>query len=296
MVSMILLLMTSMMVAETLASTGGHAGDHWTYDHQDKWPPLCLTGKKQSPINLPNNCKPQPSDPPVTVDSSLTLGPKNYNVTLPKEKMSFTNNGHTVSLVVAGYDKVVTGAPTISGSVANGQTYQWTELHFHWPYKSTEGSEHELSGKRETIEMHLVHFNTKFGSKAKAVDQEKGLLVLGVFFKVKPDNNSAMDPVVTQLDLIDKTEAKTGIRTGFALKQLTPQTFDGEFMTYEGSLTTPPCYETVTWVVDSQIRFIGKQQLAEFQKIDDHVSRYRKIQPLNGRTIKASGKKFCGRQ
>ena len=35
--------------------------------------------------------------------------------------------------------------------------------------------------------------------------------------------------------------------TNFNIKQILPRTF--EYLTYEGSLTIPGCYETVTWII-----------------------------------------------
>ena len=39
--------------------------------------------------------------------------------------------------------------------------------------------------KMFSAELHLVHFNTKYGDFGSAVDKPDGLAVLGIFLKVK---------------------------------------------------------------------------------------------------------------
>lgn len=58
------------------------------------------------------------------------------------------------------------------------QEYSLDHFHFHWQ------SEHTLSGRRYPAEMHLVHYGTKYGSVANAINYRDGVAVLGVFFNV----------------------------------------------------------------------------------------------------------------
>jgi carbonic anhydrase len=52
---------------------------------------------------------------------------------------------------------------------------------------------------------------------------------------------------------------------------------------YSGSLTTPPCSESVNWVVLEQPIEMSRDQIRAFQKLfrDNH----RPIQPVNGRKV-----------
>ena len=45
--------------------------------------------------------------------------------------------------------------------------YQFAGLHFHWGSESDEtvmGSEHTVEGQAYPLELHLVHFNSEYGS------------------------------------------------------------------------------------------------------------------------------------
>ena len=42
--------------------------------------------------------------------------------------------------------------------------YQFAGLHFHWGSESNEGSEHTVEGQAYPLELHLVHFNSEYGS------------------------------------------------------------------------------------------------------------------------------------
>uniref|UniRef100_A0A2C9LUK1 Alpha-carbonic anhydrase domain-containing protein n=1 Tax=Biomphalaria glabrata TaxID=6526 RepID=A0A2C9LUK1_BIOGL len=67
------------------------------------------------------------------------------------------------------------------------------------------------------------------------------------------------------------------------------------FFRYEGSLTTPGCYETVTWTLFRETIKVSEDQIAKLRALQqiDHstnlptpmVDNYRPVQPLNGRTV-----------
>ena len=63
-------------------------------------------------------------------------------------------------------------------------TYQLAQFHAHWGGENARGSEHTVDGKSFSAELHLVHFNTKYGDLGNAVDKPDGLAVLGMFIKV----------------------------------------------------------------------------------------------------------------
>ncbi|XP_029440298.1 carbonic anhydrase-related protein 11 [Rhinatrema bivittatum] len=79
------------------------------------------------------------------------------------------------------------------------------------------------------------------------------------------------------------------------LEQLFPDTFS--FVTYQGSMTAPPCYETVTWIVIDQALNVTSMQMHSlrllsqhralhvFQSMSDNV---RPVQPLFQRGLRGT--------
>merc|ERR1712080_712874 len=57
------------------------------------------------------------------------------------------------------------------------------------------------------------------------------------------------------------------------------------FYTYPGSLTTPPCYESVTWFVADTYQTISTEQLADIHRLHASSNNNRPIQPSNNRMI-----------
>jgi len=186
--------------------------------------------------------------------------------------------------------------PTISGGGLKG-TYEFAQLHFHWGDSEKKGSEHQIDGKAFPMEAHLVHFNTKYTNLTSAVKENDGLAVLGFFFEIDEDGKDyeIFKKLNTPLKTVKpKTNTKKRIQH-FNLKKFLPDNPEKEdFYRYTGSLTTPGCNEVVTWTVFKDPLKLPKELMDEFrkQKIGDQktnlVNNFRKVQPLNGRTISAN--------
>lgn len=83
-----------------------------------------------------------------------------------------------------------------------------------------------------------------------------------------------------------------------SINDLLPNTMTS-FYTYSGSLTTPPCYQVVNWIVMSERLYLNAKQIEMFRNMYTPISsseeepdimmpNIRHIQPLNNRTIMAS--------
>lgn len=77
------------------------------------------------------------------------------------------------------------------------------------------------------------------------------------------------------------TETTVQIPAGFA-DYIFPGDATGIYH-YDGSLTTPPCSEGVSWYVRKTPTQFSKEQIAAFTAICDHNNR--PVQVLNGRTL-----------
>ena len=130
--------------------------------------------------------------------------------------------------------------------------------------------------------MHLVHYNTRYGSLAEAVSQRDGLAVIGVMIEVSitmfmsftnstinicclhqagTTDNSAFQPIVDKLSSVSSEGDEVEI-SGVTLAQLMPADKTlSRFYRYSGSLTTPSCNEVVTWTVLEKTVSISEQQV-----------------------------------
>ncbi|KAI2518918.1 carbonic anhydrase 14, partial [Homo sapiens] len=82
----------------------------------------------------------------------------------------------------------------------------------------------------------------------------------------------------------------------FNLRELLPKQL-GQYFRYNGSLTTPPCYQSVLWTVFYRRSQISMEQLEKLQgtlfSTEEEPSKllvqnYRALQPLNQRMVFAS--------
>lgn len=270
-------------------------------------------GKFQSPIDLVDVCKQK--NETVIVDRSLGLVFINYDRTLEGKQLLLENNGHTAQISLKGSDELNNAFPQLSGSAVGFNKFQLQQIHFHWNRNASHaGSEHSLHGKKYAFEMHLVHFNTKYDVSDAATDHPDGSAVLSVFFDYydcSEDNkasgrecaentpeNPALRPITEKMRAVDDSDEKTCLDDDLNLKNLLPRDTK-TFYWYQGSLTTPPCLENLTWIVFPEVQNISKQQLKSFEfnfKNDDGKvlgTTNRVVQPLNGRLLLISRDDHC---
>ncbi|XP_054162194.1 carbonic anhydrase 14-like [Oppia nitens] len=145
--------------------------------------------------------------------------------------------------------------------------------------------------------LHFVHYNQKYGSVANAINKADGLLVLGVLAQLSQTPNPNLNLLTKEVTQITKYKSTTTIPTNIHLRlnNLIP-TNRNEIFRYQGSLTTPPCSETVTWILIHTPITIGKDQLNAFRGLQDNsghklLTNRRNIHPLNGRTVYTSKQK-----
>jgi carbonic anhydrase len=180
-------------------------------------------------------------------DPSLSPLTRDYK----PSKVVIVNNGHTIQVK---YDKGST-------LTVDGKPYELLQYHFHAP------SEHHVDGKVYPMEVHLVHRG------------EGGLAALGVFLEEGAEN-PFLAKIWAEMPK-EKTERPTELTLNIA--ELLPK---GEhYVTYHGSLTTPPCTESVRWFVMSEPIQVSHEQVEAFHALihDDA----RPIQPQNERLVQA---------
>ena len=65
-----------------------------------------------------------------------------------------------------------------------GDTFEFAQLHWHWGFEDSQGSEHTVDGMKSPMEVHLVHWNKKYGTVAEALKHSDGLAVIGFMYEV----------------------------------------------------------------------------------------------------------------
>ncbi len=90
---------------------------------------------------------------------------------------------HLMCLLTTAQWNLNDSATTPTYTAANGYTYSFVQLHFHWGADDSKGSEHTVDGVQYPLEMHMVHYNSDvYDSIGDAVTEENGLAVIGFLF------------------------------------------------------------------------------------------------------------------
>jgi carbonic anhydrase len=167
--------------------------------------------------------------------------------------LRIVDNGHTIMVDYAPGSFLRVGE----------QRYELKQFHFHRP------SEERIHGKRYEMSVHLVH-----------ADPAGRLAVVALLLE-----NGQEQPLIRQLwnDLPaekGKEEAHPGVEIDVA--QLLPP--DHGYFMFEGSLTTPPCSEDVTWLVLKRPVSVSAEEVARFSKL--YRDNARPVQPLHARVVR----------
>ncbi|XP_036050677.1 carbonic anhydrase 15 [Onychomys torridus] len=268
----------------------------WCYDSQDPecgpthWKELAPAcgGPAQSPINIDLRL----------VQRDYTLEPfifQGYD-TAPLDPWTLENNGHTVLLQVSSSQQ---SCPVIQGAGLPSPGYQLLQLHFHWGSPGHKGSEHSLDERHGSMEMHMVHMNTKYQDLREAQSHPDGLAVLAVLLVEEDRDNTNFSAIVSGLKNLSSPGVSVNLTSTFPLSSLLPSAVGLlRYYRYSGSLTTPGCEPTVLWTVFENTVPIGRAQVAQFQTIPQTgppglhprplVDNLRPQQPLGGRRVSAS--------
>ncbi|XP_022656087.1 carbonic anhydrase 1-like isoform X2 [Varroa destructor] len=251
--------------------------------HWGKTFPQAL-GQKQSPVDIIRSH--------VQPDPMLLKRPLKYNYQGVLTK-HVTNGGFGWRVDVDSLNHNLEGGPL-------SHRYRLVQFHSHWGETCCDGSEHTVDGETFSGELHLVHYNIDlYDDPGKAASSESGLAVVGIFLK-EGSSHPEFEKLCEVLSCVKHKGCKCeDIASPFQISSFLPKDTDN-YWTYEGSLTTPPCYESVSWVVLKQPIEISKDQLDAFRSlltytedennitaIDGPVTKnWRNCQPLEGRVIR----------
>jgi carbonic anhydrase len=210
----------------------------------------CGSGTRQSPVDLAG------AKPAKLTQLLTSFKPAELRVVHHEHMADVVNTGHSVQVNAAGGDTITVGE----------ERFVLLQYHFHSP------SEHHVEGRPFPAEMHLVH---------KAADGR--LAVIGVLFE-EGAANPALEPIWANLPASKGVESHLP-HLAVDADDLLP--VSRASYRYEGSLTTPPCSEGVTWIVMRTPVTMSAEQLARLRGVLS--ANNRPVQPLNGRPLVAEG-------
>jgi len=186
------------------------------------------------------------------------------------------NNGHTLQ-VDFKYDPTKERNILSGGNLKADNKFYLHQMHFHFT------SEHTVKGGRYELELHLVHVNTDPNERNLEIPENK-LAVVGILFE-PGEENKFLKEILKEIKNVTKKDTNTTIRGLLHPTYALPKGYD-TYYTYKGSLTTPPCDETVTWHVLTQTATATPAQLQKFR--DVMGANYRPIQDSKNIVLKTN--------
>lgn len=241
----------------------------------------CAAGTSQSPVDVGTSREAEL--PKLRFDYPRVPLTVENTVRVP---LTVENTGHVVEVPI----------PADSGATlrVGRDTYRLVQFHFHAP------SEHAVNGRYYNMEAHLVHRDDATGR----------LAVVGVFLDETAQSNALLDFVIANAPLeaeeehaVDATFSATGLFPG--RNGRSGRDGDGrgngsgrvsatedDYVTYGGSLTTPPCSEGVRWMVLEEPGAVSAASVERHHEVVGELPGYdgygfnsRPVQPLNGRSV-----------
>lgn len=270
-------LLVALVLAASSLVLAGH--ESWTYEGEsgpEHWADMGYTNcdrHRQSPIGIETSSTIRRRLKPMEF----------YHFDEIPLNMSLTNNHHS-----AGATMFTNKVPFIRSGGLPGE-FEVVGFHFHWGKDSTTGSEHTINGRHYPLEMHVVCKNTKYDELSEALDNEDGLAVLAVMFEVSKTNNRAIGRLEEALSQISEGGSSAAVVEPPQLQELMPWNTN-DFYRYEGSLTTPGCYEVVTWTIFQKTVKVTEEELELFRSLKRTEKapighNYRNLQERYGRTV-----------
>ncbi|XP_053681332.1 carbonic anhydrase 13-like [Anopheles nili] len=261
------------------------AGAAFSYNEKDKNGPshwsrvdLRCGGRYQSPILLnTSSARLVSRKRPLRLDGQTNL----------PQSILLQNDGHSAKFT---YNWRNGDRPVLRGGPLKTK-YLFEQFHFHWGANSTTGSEHVYDYQRYPMEVHLVFYNGLYQSFQEAREQVDGIAVVGLFYEIYQHTVDERLNTWTRFlrhVITPNSEYTIPLIDTFPLYGLIGDV-EWPYFSYEGSLTTPPCLETVTWIVATKPLLVTEREMQQFRQLRSPTGRmvnnYRPVQKLNNRRV-----------
>lgn len=243
----------------------------WTYDGisgpefwgviNPAWA-MCSEGRRQSPINLdPRTLLHDPNLTPLSFDKTQVHG-------------SLINTGHSLEWRVkpsSGPRVNLSGGPL-------SYTYSVSHLRLHFGERDLQGSEHTIANYAFPAELQIYGYNAQlYRNFTQAATQVYGVVALAVFVQVGETPSPAMSSLLQGLPAVHFGGSSSPTHE-LRVSDLLPTT--DQYLTYDGSLTVPGCYETVTWIIPNKPLYIAFTQMRSLRRLKQGASHFRRNAPV----------------
>ncbi|OHE96515.1 carbonic anhydrase [Colletotrichum orchidophilum] len=201
----------------------------------------CALGRSQSPINV------QESNTKQVQGSNITFTPDQY-----------PEGGELENLF--GFLEV-----RANGTMKNrGKTYNLRQFHFHTP------SEHRINGEHFPLEVHFV-WEAEIGNGSSVA-------VIGFPIEVAETSDPLLAAVFKNVDKV--TEFGSHAPTGsLDFTTLSEHVSKNIIYQYTGSLTTPPCTESIAWSIVGRPIYLDIATYLKAKSIMKYNARYTQNSP-----------------
>ncbi|XP_022660771.1 carbonic anhydrase-related protein 10-like isoform X3 [Varroa destructor] len=264
--------------------------DFWGRLNPGLWG-LCSTGRRQSPINIePQRLLFDPQLQGLQVGKARVRGVLRntgqgvvFRVetpgTLATDSLGLQSDtsGHMAEHGIGSAPRIELPSVNISGGPLS-YSYRVYEIQLHFGRTDHQGSEHLLAGFAFPAEVQIYAYNSVlYANSSEARNRAYGIAAVSIFVKVtrkdaqtrgngqdgflkeskmtKPNLDLKM--LTDQLQYITYKGDSVPLKA-LSIYELLPAT--AALITYEGSLTTPGCEETATWIVLNRPLYMSPSQ------------------------------------
>jgi len=166
------------------------------------------------------------------------------------------NTGLTWEMEVARHHQMI-----LTHGPLHEKDYRLALVNAHWG-----GSEHSLEGKFFDGELHLIHHHLQYSDVKEASRHLEGITVVAIFLTIDDENaNTELEKIGEVLPRIEVKGEEAQTAEVVDVKGLLPQKRD--YLTYQGSLTTPDFSEGVTWIVLTNPISVSSATLTRMQQL-----------------------------
>eukprot|EP00466_Bigelowiella_natans_P004462 jgi/Bigna1/141915/aug1.66_g16623 len=279
--------------------------------HWDSFSSLCSSGKRQSPVDIrPFHLEPSSGRRDSFMLDEL-LPPSSQS---PMISVVAKNTGRGIQFnLVGGSESSISFRPLGDDIDNPSPPFRLIQFHMHHP------SEHTISGRSYPLELHFVHSDNDGKVVVVAVlvdyysaERRRNSVQSAVVAAETPVISAAFPPSLLQtlpMEMGSMTDPTTvprnSLRNLYILSNI--RGVDGNsrespsysYVTYEGSLTTPPCSEDVRWFVSESILLLPANEMDALLDVMERAplasqermvkATNRPIQPMNGRKLSIGG-------